>query len=123
MKFIQIIKNNNRDGDERKDSNENKNFKIDKIKINKAYMYLCFLCVRKRQNIENVLLDEGKRLIVENLDIINIFKRLYKDKEKEKDIATKEQIIKMSDICKNRLEKIYKNDQKQYFILKILYIN
>ena len=103
-------KNNNRDGDERKDSNENKNFKIDKIKINKAYMYLCFLCVRKRQNIENVLLDEGKRLIVENLDIINIFKRLYKDKEKEKDIATKEQIIKMSDICKNRLEKIYKND-------------
>ena len=105
-------KNNNRDGDgdERKDNNENKNFKIDKIKINKAYMYICFLCVRKRQNIENVLLDEGKRLIVENLDIINIFKRLYKDKEKEKDITTKDQIIKMSDICKNRLEKIYKND-------------
>ena len=102
------LQNKNYFKNENKDNNENKKFIVDKIKINKAYMYLCFLCVRKRENIENVLLDEGKRLIVENLDIINVFKRLYEEKDKEIDV--KGQKIKMSDICKNSLEKIYKNN-------------
>ena len=52
---------------------------INKIKINKCCIYFCFLCVRKRKNMENILLDEGMRIIIEKLDIINIFKSLCRD--------------------------------------------
>ena len=34
-----------------KEIDEEKNYIISKIKINKACIYLCFLCVRKRKNV------------------------------------------------------------------------
>ena len=75
---------------------------VEKIKINKCCLYFCFLCVRKRKNIENILLDEGMRIITEKLDIINIFKKLCKD-----DIdLSEEKIIKMSGSCIKKLREI-----------------
>ena len=79
---------------------------INKIKINKCCIYFCFLCVRKRKNMENILLDEGMRIIIEKLDIINIFKSLCRD-----DISLKEEkIIKMSNNCIKRLNEINNNN-------------
>jgi len=101
-------KNTLKEENKNKNNNENQNY-INKIKINKAFIYCCFLCVRKRKNMQNVLLDEGKRLIIDNLDIINIFKRLYRDRDEEN--AIKEQKIKMSDICINYLEEINKKSK------------
>ena len=78
---------------------------INKIKINKCCIYFCFLCVRKRKNMENILLDEGMRIIIEKLDIINIFKSLYRD-----DMGLKEEkVIIMSNNCIKRLNEINSN--------------
>ena len=78
---------------------------IKRIEINKCCIYLCFLCVRKRKNIENILLDEGMRIIIEKLDIINIFKSLCRN-----DIDLKEEkILKMSKKCIKRLNEIDNN--------------
>jgi len=75
---------------------------IKNIKINKCCIYFCFLCVRKRKKMENILLDEGMRIIIEKLDIINIFKNLCRE-----DINLKEEkIIRMSSNCIKRLNEI-----------------
>jgi hypothetical protein len=50
---------------------------ITEIKYNIFCIYFCFLCVRKRKNIQNNLLDKGLELISEKLDILNIFKKLF----------------------------------------------
>ena len=86
---------------------------IQKIIINKFYLYLCFICIRKRKNIQNILLDEGMKVIKEKLDIINIFKNLCRDElYQEKEKINETEIIEMSDSCKNNLEIVYKNKFK-----------
>ena len=57
--------------------NDNNKAIIDKIRFNPFCTYFCFLCFRKRKILENNLLDKGINLIAENLDILNIFKKLY----------------------------------------------
>ena len=71
---------------------------INKIQINKFYFIICFLCARKKKNIENILLEESLRIISEKLDILNIFKRLYRDEN-----INKNNIIEMSKECKQKL--------------------
>ena len=90
-----------------KDKNQEKI--IDKIKLNKICIYLCFCCVRKRRNIQNILLDEGMKIITENLDIMNLFRNLHRfEKMKDKD-NTKDDIIEMSEECKINLRYINNN--------------
>ena len=55
--------------------------KVNSIKYNKICFYFCFICYTKRKTNETQLLEEGMNIIKENLDIINIFKKIYK-KEK-----------------------------------------
>ena len=86
------------------EKDEDKKYLIDKIKINKICIYLCFLCVRKRKKLDNILLKEGKKLIIEKLDIRNIFKKLYKDDEHLND----QQTINISETCINSLQAIDK---------------
>ena len=75
---------------------------IRKIKITRAWVYLCFLCVRRRKIIQNVLLDEGMNIISNRLDIFNIFDALYRD-ERLNGKLWKNEDIEMSDECKARL--------------------
>ena len=89
-----------------KDNNEKRGI-LQKIQINKCCIYLCFLCVRKRKNIQNILLDEGMKIIIEKLDIINLFKRIYRDEKLQEMQDDKEEYIKMSDECKTQLFDIY----------------
>jgi len=78
---------------------------IKKIKITRAWIYLCFLCVRRRKIIQNVLLDEGMNIISNRLDIFNIFYALYRN-EKLNDKIWKNEDIEMSDECKAKLQTI-----------------
>ena len=78
---------------------------ISKIKINKGCIYFCFFCARKRKNLQNVLLDEGMKLIVEKLDLLNLFRTLFRDKKNNINDLNQE-IIKMSNNCKNKIEHI-----------------
>ena len=74
-----------------------------KIKMNKICLYLCFCCARKRKNVQNILLDEGMKVIKENLDLLNIFQKISKMKENDE---IKEQMIDMSQECKYNLQSI-----------------
>ena len=76
---------------------------IRKIKVNRACIYICSCCVRRRKKISNYLLDEGMRIISEKIDIFNIFDKMYKYEEiTEKIVVNKS--IEMSDICKIKLQ-------------------
>ena len=87
--------------------NENSNI-IDKFNFTKVDKYLCFICIRKRTNMPNILIDEGMRLISECLDIINIFKRAHLENQLLEKIDN-EEYIQMSDECKKSLKKVYKS--------------
>ena len=73
--------------------------------MTRAWVYLCFLCVRRRKIIQNILLDEGINIISNKLDIFNIFHELYRN-EKLNDKIWKNEDIKMPDECKARLQTI-----------------
>ena len=87
--------------------NENSNI-IDKFNFTKVDKYLCCICIRKRTNMPNILIDEGMRLISECLDIINIFKRAHLENQLL-DKIDNEEYIQMSDECKKSLKKVYKS--------------
>ena len=80
---------------------------IKKIKLNKLCIYFCFFCVRKRKNVQNILLDEGMQIIREELDLSNIFKKLHKENSnKDNKDDNNDNIINMSYKCKKNLEKL-----------------
>ena len=82
---------------------------IDKIKLNKMCIYLCFCCVRKRRNLQNILLDEGMKIIIENLDIMNLFRNLHRFEKMRDKNNTKDDVIEMSEECKKNLRYINSN--------------
>ena len=77
---------------------------INRIKTNKCLQYLCFLCFKKRNNIQNVLLDEGMNIIIENLDILNLFRKMHRDEGEQ--ILLREKEIEMSELCKAKINSI-----------------
>ena len=80
---------------------------LSNINLNNFCIYLCFFCVRRRKTLSNLLLDEGMNIISENLDIINLFKKVYKKGKEEKE--NREMIIIMSNECKKNLN-LYNNE-------------
>ena len=90
----------------RKENQQKKRNIINKIKINKCCIYLCFCLTRKRKIIQNILLDEGMNIISEKIDIFNIFEKMYKlDKIK----IINKKIFEMSDESKIKLKSIDNN--------------
>ena len=51
---------------------------IKKIKMKRFCIYCCFCFYRRRNIIQNVLLDEGMSIISERLDIFNLFEKMYR---------------------------------------------
>jgi hypothetical protein len=78
-----ILNNNNINGRNDVDSNgrvtegkvevDNRNSLYEKINVNS----LCLYCLSSKTNMEKVIFDEGTKLISKNLDIMNIFDKLY----------------------------------------------
>jgi len=88
---------------EDKEVNEYNN--INKIQVTRACVYLCFCCARKRNNMQNIFLNEGMHIINEHLDIFNLFEQLYKHSKNQEKLKRRENnIIEMSDICKVKLK-------------------
>ena len=86
---------------------EEKSRIITKIKLNKCCLYLCFCYARKIKNIQNILINEGMKIISEKLDIINIFKKVYRI-EKNINNITEDEMFDMSEDCKNYIQGINK---------------
>ena len=61
--------------------------------------------MRSVSNTNNTLLDEGMKLIVEQLDVFNIFRKLYIEAKREKELKDKSVIVDMTDECKKNLAK------------------
>ena len=104
--FNMNFKNYNKEKDKNNAKIKEKRRIIRKIKINRVYIYFCFCCTRKRKNMQNVLLDEGMKLIKERLDLLNLFRTIYQEEKINLNFATTE-YIKMSDECKKKIEDIH----------------
>ena len=73
---------------------------VKKLKISRGYIYFGFFCVRKGKNLNNILLDEGIKIITDKLDLLNIFKHLCINEKND-------EIINMTDNCKKNIEQVY----------------
>ena len=102
------------DNNMKKEGNEIKNLEINeqrkiisRIKLNWCCVCSCFCCIRKKKNVQNILIDEGMKIIVEKLDVINLFKEVYRAEKDQKNYINNDEIIEMSDECKLNLKDIY----------------
>ena len=82
--------------------NDNKRV-INRIKMKCCCVYFWFCFSRKKKNIENTLIDEGMNIVMENLDIINLFKKIHNVELIEQNLKGNGNIIEMSDICKHKI--------------------
>ena len=89
---------------EKKEEFDNKNV-IKKIKLDKFFVHCGFCCIRNISNVNNILLNEGMKIIIEQLDIFNIFIVLYETMRKEQELKKQVISLKMSDECKKNLAK------------------
>jgi len=96
--FNLSFKNYNKENDKNNKNIKRKRKIISKIKMNRVYIYFGFCCIRKRKNMQNVLLDEGMKLIKERLDLLNLFRTIYQEEKIHLNFAVAE-YIKMSDEC------------------------
>ena len=97
------------EGKEKTERNEDENRRIiDRVKMKCCCIYFWFCFARKKKNIDNVLLDEGMRIIVENLDIINIFKKIHSAEIIEKTLKARGNLIEMSEECKQKIHSLNK---------------
>ena len=94
-------------GKEKENENNNINNIVNKIYLNKFCIFFCFLCARKRKNMQNTLIDEGMRIVKEKLDILNLFRKLFKAEKIQEEFIDKDETIKMSDKCKKNIQDIY----------------
>ena len=110
--IIQTDKNNLSKLKETKTKNQKSQKRniIYRIKVNKCCICFFFLCAKRRKNVQNILLNEGMVLITQNLDIVNIFNKIYRNGKIEDTI--KNHTLKMSDECANRLVELNKRNKK-----------
>ena len=76
---------------------------VDRIKVNCCCIYFWFCFARKKKNTQNVLWDEGMDILVENLDIMNIFKKVYNMNLVEETLKVNE-LFDMSEKCKTKID-------------------
>ena len=76
---------------------------VKKIEVNKFFVHCGFCCVRSVSNMNNTLLDEGMKLIMEHLDVFNIFRKLYIGAKTQKEIKEKAIMVEMTDECKKNV--------------------
>ena len=82
-----------------KNEEKDKSMIISKIEHNKCLLYFGLIFARRKKNMMNILLNEGIDIISQKMDIIRLFKLLYKGDEKMEENIT----ISMSDNCKSGL--------------------
>ena len=78
---------------------------INRIEINRCYFFLWILCYKRKKNVQNILLVEAIGIIVKRLDILNIFKTVFRD-EKIHKLFEKQELIEMSYESRKNLENI-----------------
>ena len=94
--------NNNKEYIEENDKKIKNKEIINEIKLNKLNYFCCFICCKKKK-LNYLLLDEAVKIIIEKLDIFDIFKKIYKV-EKIKNKYIRDYPIEMSKECKKYMK-------------------
>jgi hypothetical protein len=84
--------------EKRKNIIEKRNI-VNNIEVSKLSLCFCFFCIKKRKSIENILIEEGIRMVKEKLDILYLFRKIFRDENIEDK-------FEMSDKCKQNLKEI-----------------
>ena len=79
---------------------------IKEISFKDWFISLFFCCGKKRRNVYNILLNESKNVIMEKLDIFNIFKKIYSIEHSSNDLNS----ITMSEDCLKEMTEIIKQE-------------
>ena len=82
---------------------------VNKVKISNWKICCCFLCARKFNNFQNLLLDEGMEIIMQKLDILYIFKKIVREEKMEKNFGLLDIEYDMTEEGKQKLYKMYNN--------------
>ena len=90
-----------------KNSTDNtNNWIIEEIGLKDLLISVFYCCGKKRRKMYNMLLNEGMKVIIEKLDISNIFKNIYSIECSNNDFCKSVNIIKMSGECVKALSEI-----------------
>ena len=95
--------NINSDKTEKENDNSKDTGIITRIELNQFKPKCCYK--KKREYFENILLEEGMKIILNKLDVQNLFKKIYKD-DPEFDINDESEYIEMSSNCKKQLRNV-----------------
>ena len=90
---------NEKNTDIKSDLNDNI---IEKINTN----LLCLYCLNKKKNLQKLLFDEGTKLISINLDIMNMFDKLYLVEKMQKNLNVDGSSIEMRENVKRKIDAI-----------------
>ena len=108
-KYSRNDSNENQKNSELKiESIENTTSVIESININPLFLY----CLNKKRNIQKLLFEEGNKLLAINLDIMNIFDKLYLVEKMQKNLNIEGNNIEMGDNLKRNIEHI-----RNYYLL------
>ena len=90
-----------------KNSTDNtNNWIIEEISLKDLLISVFYCFGKKRRKMYNMLLNEGMKVIIEKLDISNIFKNIYSIECSNNDFCKSMNIIKMSGECVKALSEI-----------------
>ena len=96
----------NKENEVEKNPEERKIF--EHVKLSNWRICFCFCLARRFKNIQNVLLNEGMRIIMEKMDILFMFKKMIKEDRIEDTIYLSKIQIDMSEECKQNIKEVYK---------------
>ena len=89
---------------------------VNKISLNKFLVHIFFCFIRIPKNMKNLLLDEGMKVIMEQLEIFNLFIKLYKDEKIQRNFDQKEYMVEMSKEFRKKYEELEQEliENKEY---------
>ena len=85
---------------------EENNQIINYINFNNIMICFCLCIIKRKNNLQYILLDESKKIINEKLDILNIFRNICLIEEMKNNLEFNDVIIHFSEDFKKSLEKI-----------------
>ena len=87
----------------------NRNNLFEKISVNSIWLY----CLSSKTNMEKVIFDEGTKLISKNLDIMNIFDKLYLIEKIQKNVNVDLEYMDMTERFKRKVDSVLKMMAKE----------
>ena len=87
----------------------NRNNLFEKISVNLIWLY----CLSSKTNMEKVIFDEGTKLISKNLDIMNIFDKLYLIERIQKNVNVDLEYMDMTERFKRKVDSVLKMMAKE----------